>query len=243
MSAPTTTAPWTKAFAKATDAELSHLYDVVAQTAQAAKVAAERAINAAPTTTHPILDSRGRRTYKSYRSLDGGQSAVTIEQVRALADKDDRLVAALAALELATADAADALQAARDYDRTNYAGWQRFFLVPGGHIHASRACHSLKINTLIGWLPELSGETEAEAVAAHGAWLCTHCFPTAPVEWTDGRSAEDDKFCAGGGTWDYPRETARMGYCAGNYGVCSHCGEKITITSTGKMRKHQKPGA
>lgn len=67
------------------------------------------------------------------------------------------------------------------------APWNRFFLVPGGHIHSSQGCFTLRPTTQIGWLPQLSGLTEADAVAAHGTVLCSHCFPSAPVEWTVGK--------------------------------------------------------
>ena len=40
--------------------------------------------------------------------------------------------------------------------------------------------------TSFSWLPTLSGLSEADAVEAHGAILCTVCFPSAPVEWTGG---------------------------------------------------------
>lgn len=63
-------------------------------------------------------------------------------------------------------------------------GWSRFFMVHGGHIHATMGCSTCRATTLFGWLPQLSGLSEADAVAAHGATLCTKCFPTAPVEWT-----------------------------------------------------------
>jgi hypothetical protein len=64
--------------------------------------------------------------------------------------------------------------------------WSRFYLVPAGHIHSSMECHSCYPDTQYAWLPELSGDTEAEAVAAEGEILCTFCFPSAPVAWTEG---------------------------------------------------------
>lgn len=64
--------------------------------------------------------------------------------------------------------------------------WSRFYLVPAGHIHSSMFCHSCYPDTQYAWLPELSGDTEAEAVAAEGEILCTFCFPSAPVAWTEG---------------------------------------------------------
>lgn len=67
-----------------------------------------------------------------------------------------------------------------------YRGWSRFFMVPGGHIHASlscKTCNRLGRDTAFTWLPHLSGRTEAEAVAEFGPVLCTVCFPSAPLYW------------------------------------------------------------
>ena len=231
---------YTKAFAKESDTELARLIDISYKTAENVERAESRAIDYAPTTTHAIRNSRGQRTGRSYQSLDGGETRATLDQVRGIEAPSERLAEAIAACDAAVLANAAANKAVIDHDKANYRGWQRFFMVTGGHIHSSTGCHSLYPTTRIGWLPNLSGETEAEAVAAHGAMLCTFCFPTAPTEWTDGRKADDDQYCAGGGTWDYPRETARRGYCSGNYGVCTHCGDRVTISSTGKMRKHKK---
>lgn len=68
--------------------------------------------------------------------------------------------------------------------------WPRFFLVrnDGGHIHSSTRCSTCRWSTQFAWLPALSGDTEADAVAAHGAILCTVCYPSAPVEHTGGIS-------------------------------------------------------
>lgn len=69
-----------------------------------------------------------------------------------------------------------------------YTGWSRFFLVTSskGHIHSSMTCRTCRDTTRYGWLPELSGQSEAEAVEAHGPALCTVCYPSAPVEWQGG---------------------------------------------------------
>jgi hypothetical protein len=68
--------------------------------------------------------------------------------------------------------------------------WDRFFLVKNtnGHIHADMGCHTCHYDTRFAWLPELSGLTEAEAVEAYGEILCSVCFPSAPVAWTQGVS-------------------------------------------------------
>jgi len=65
-----------------------------------------------------------------------------------------------------------------------YTGWSRFFLVTSsqGHIHSSMRCSTCFNTTTYGWLPELSGKTEGEAVDELGPSLCTHCFAGAPSE-------------------------------------------------------------
>lgn len=124
--------------------------------------------------------------------------------------------------------------------------WTRFYVVQGGHIHSSMdcsTCNKMGKRTKFGWLPEMSGQSEDQALEAlvtesAKTILCTVCYPSAPVAWTVVRP--DANQCPGSGTFDYPRETARLGYYSGNYGVCNHCGERITVSSTGKMRKHKK---
>jgi hypothetical protein len=121
--------------------------------------------------------------------------------------------------------------------------WSRFFIVPGGHIHSSMECSTCNNGhepTRFGWLPQLSGKSEAEAVADQGSLLCTICFPSAPVEWTnfyeEKAAAKKAAQCPGSGTYDYDRETARR------YATCNHCGGWASVTTTGKMRAH-KPEA
>jgi hypothetical protein len=72
-------------------------------------------------------------------------------------------------------------------------GWSRFFIVtnPGGHIHRTAGygeapCSTCYPTTQYRWLPEISGLTEADAVAKIGPRLCSVCFPSAPVEHRDG---------------------------------------------------------
>ncbi|QFG09424.1 hypothetical protein I5H08_gp063 [Mycobacterium phage Yuna] len=214
---------YTKAEAKASDAILADLSEVVYEASSAVEA-----------TVAPVHRAAGDKM--DYRRRTPRWNMTFADALAAAAGSD-----AVAAYEVAL-DAHKAARAAVNaHEVANYKGWLRFFLVQGGHIHRSTGCSSLHMTTRIGWLPNLSGETEAEAVAEHGAMLCTKCFPSAPVEWTMGKAAPADQ-CPGSATWDYPRETARTGYCSGNYGVCSHCGERVTISSTGKMRKHKTPG-
>lgn len=82
-----------------------------------------------------------------------------------------------------------------------YTGWSRFFVVTSsaGHVHCSRSCHTCRPTTTYGWLPNLSGKSEAEAVAKLGPALCSVCFPTAPVAHQANKitKARAAKFAAG----------------------------------------------
>jgi hypothetical protein len=118
--------------------------------------------------------------------------------------------------------------------------WSRFFLVQnnGGHIHSSMHCSTCYPTTRFGWLPEFSGQTEAEAVAKHGAILCTVCYPSAPTEWTD---RHDDSVCSGSGAYfnsDLPHRGPH--FYSGNWATCEGCGERVTMVKSGKIRKHKK---
>lgn len=129
-------------------------------------------------------------------------------------------------------------------------GWSRFFIVAGGHIHASMDCSTCNNGatpTQFGWLPDLSGKTEADAVAAHGALLCTVCFPSAPTEWTNhyeaAEAAKKAANCSGSLTMNYDRTTARLGYFSGNWAICNECHEQVTVTASNKMRSHKAKAA
>ena len=64
------------------------------------------------------------------------------------------------------------------------APWPRFFpsiTESRPHIHASLHCRTLHPTTRMSWAPQLSGKTEAEAVAELDEALCSVCFPSAPV--------------------------------------------------------------
>lgn len=68
--------------------------------------------------------------------------------------------------------------------------WSRYWLVvsSSGHIHRScdcSTCNNGKEPTKFVLKPSLSGSTDADAVAALGAALCSHCFPDAPVHYRE----------------------------------------------------------
>lgn len=114
--------------------------------------------------------------------------------------------------------------------------WSRFFLVQGGHIHRSTSCSTCYPTTQFAWLPELSGLTEKDAVAAYGTRLCSVCFPTAPVEWTVGIAKPEG--CAGSGTYGAGRNGAKP-TAYDRYRVCETCGDYVAVTSSNKLRKHK----
>jgi hypothetical protein len=155
--------------------------------------------------------------------------AATFEEQAARLDRSVKVLRAEAAVFSARAD---------EIEGNEYTGWTRFFLVE--HIHNSRACHTLRPTTRIGWLPSVSGLTEAEAVKEHGATLCTVCFPSAPVELTTKQS--DPSVCAGSGKFVNRDLPNRMGFYTGNWATCEDCGERVTVPSNGvKLRKHKNP--
>lgn len=124
-------------------------------------------------------------------------------------------------------------------------GWSRFFLVSSnnGHIHSSMDCSTCRDTTQFSWLPQVSGKSEEDAVAAHGPMLCSVCFPSAPVEWTNYWEKEEQRkqaeSCPGSGTFDWVEGTTRFGYAAGNGGTCAHCNGYAAATASKKIRKHK----
>lgn len=132
-----------------------------------------------------------------------------------------------------------------DAHEENYTGWARFWCVPQGHIHRSRHCSTCNKNgkpTQFFLAHEVSGMDEEAAVKAQGPVLCTVCFPSAPLDWTNGleKAAEERKASkCQAGPYDYKDASApnRM-Y---RYATCNVCGGRPSLTSTGKMRSH-RPG-
>lgn len=70
--------------------------------------------------------------------------------------------------------------------------WNRYSVVPGGHIHTNwRDCHTLRDTTTVLWAYQASGDSVDEAIEVYGTVLCTHCYPDAPVEKTGGKTLTD----------------------------------------------------
>lgn len=120
-------------------------------------------------------------------------------------------------------------------------GWTRAYLVPDGHIHRATSCSSLHPTTIISWLPEQSGMDEDEIVAAAGVHACTICYPTAPVEALRAAEAAEkaEGECPGSRGYGHTgfRQTS---YKGSGRATCNHCGERVGVTTSGKMRAHPK---
>lgn len=112
-----------------------------------------------------------------------GRGFCTMDDARKALAKRDAIFA-----EIAANDAAIHQLSAK------YTGWSRFFVVTSspGHIHSSMYCSTCYDTTTYGWLPNLSGQTEAEAVAFGGSNLCTVCFPSAPSDYVGGKLSQAD---------------------------------------------------
>lgn len=183
-----------------------------------------------------------------------GETPVEIKTYAAARDRARKLVDELPKLLVAgqTAHAKLApLQAAEELLEGEYearGGWSRFFLVVSseGHVHSSMHCSTCTNRTQFRWMPDQSGLTMDEAIAAwdkrgSAEILCTVCFPNAPVARTEFQVP--DTQCPGSLTFHYDRATARLGYYSGNHATCNDCGQVITVTKSNKLRKHDKTPA
>lgn len=216
------------------DTELAALYGKLAK--------AEAHLAGAWQSVHYAAGDKRARQYGT-RPAWGMTPGQARTAAQAVADNDPTYRArgaeqALAALSLAEFDVAF-IHAEIAPLNAEYAAapWTRFFLVQGGHIHSSMRCSTCNNGataTTFGWLPALSGLTEADAVAAHGAILCTVCYPTAPVEWTNGREVEAAAKAAA-------RCPGTGKYVPGNrrYVRCPDCSATVARTPSGLTRAHK----
>lgn len=184
------------------------------------------------------------------RIADAGSKLARAEGIKDMRERDvanatkrgfniDARIADLAEADQAYREAKAEYKAQAAY----YGGWSRFFLVVGGHIHRDMhcsTCNNGRERTTFGWLTDMSGRTEADCVAEHGALLCTVCFPSAPVEWTNklelDAEAKRATMCDGSGL-----SPAKNAQPYANYQPCSVCGKHQRITSRGAVRAHKPP--
>ena len=133
-----------------------------------------------------------RQAYDRNRTWSG--SLVEAQEIaQVIADRTPVTYVEIQAAEALTAAAEAEVAAAHAFvtyteAEYEYDGWSRFFLVIGGHIHSSMACSTCYPTTEFGWLPNLSGLTETDAVEVYGSVLCSVCFPSAPVDQVGGKT-------------------------------------------------------
>jgi hypothetical protein len=128
-------------------------------------------------------------------------------------------------------------------------GWSRMHLClsDGGHVHTGRNCPSIGPSTPLRWLPEVSGMEWREAyqrvirdaTAGTEAIMCTKCYPDAPTEWTERQAPETE--CPGSRTDAYKHMTEGERRLYSKRGTCPECGQRISVTSAYKFRKHDRP--
>ena len=88
-------------------------------------------------------------------------------------------------LAQAHANLAQAREARNAADKwADHGRWNRFSVVPGGHIHTDLHCFTFRRTTDVRWAYPVSGDSVTEAIETYGEALCTHCFPEAPVAQT-----------------------------------------------------------
>jgi hypothetical protein len=103
--------------------------------------------------------------------------ATDADALKVLPEDDKRVVT----LNEALAKSQAAREAINAHEAT-YNGWNRYFLVPDGHVHRWTNCSTCYPTTRFAPLPVLSGHNDGEAVDMLGETLCTVCFPDAPVD-------------------------------------------------------------
>jgi hypothetical protein len=228
---------FTKEQAKASDQVLAELTDAY----WAASDAEDRALDSLHRSAGDKQVRYGRSTSWTM-SINEALDAAHAKLEEEFNPNRDAQVRTIERYEAARVATGIALEAKLKHDKIwdEHGRWSRFFLVQDGHIHARTSCQSLRPTTRVGWLPELSGESEEDAVKAHGAMLCTFCFPSAPVEWTRGKPA-DPSTCEGSGIYAGEYMTDKQKRLYSKYGTCPHCGEGVSVTSTMKFRKHKTP--
>ncbi len=239
-----TTQPLTSQTPAEIDAQLADLYGQYQAADEKLEAAlgslhykiGERPVRVVRSTGRKTWPTTDREAEEKARALAAAGTLKPWEQApmeATLAKVDEYRAAATAALA-----ATEPLQA----EYTRRGGWTRFHPVPGGHIHSGRGCHTLRITTDVRWMPEMSGQDEATALAnlgTAGHILCTVCFPSAPVQWTV--KPADPNTCKGSGKAAVANSQSRRGMNV--YATCTGCDTRQILTSYSGIRKHKAPKA
>lgn len=124
--------------------------------------------------------------------------------------------------------------------------WTRYFWVQGngGHGHRSEDCSTCnkgRNETRFGWHPELSGKTDADAIAVFKDRLCSVCFPDAPVAHKDALKPGQ---CKGSRQAPVDGTMRRFGPSRTGYGRCPVCPDGTdlrVLTAGGVLKAHAAP--
>lgn len=148
-----------------------------------------------------VTDSNAKRTVSLQSALDAIANYSLSESEKTYWDgRVTKVKAEIAKGEEVIAEYTPQLEKARGLEAECNAeyyrrkGWSRFWIVinSNGHIHSSMNCTTCFPTTQYGWLPNLSGSTNAEVVELAGMSACTICFPDAPVETRNRPSQIED---------------------------------------------------
>lgn len=222
------------------DTKLAELYGARAQHWDSVDKALE-------TIHRKIGDPKTRRGYSLSHQQARADAAQALEDGTVGRFHRDVLTNALAALaeHEAQVDALNAEIAPLDaeYDRRR---WTRYVVViaNGGHIHSGTRCQggTIRPTTKVTWQPALSGKSVANAVDQLGPTLCTLCFPSAPVKWTQGTpeaQAKADGTCTGSGKGYEPGTWKRNGPNGYGTATCTGCNTTRATTPAHRVKKHQ----
>jgi hypothetical protein len=179
---------------------------------------------------------------KLKREIIGDQDSNVVWKRRYAEQSRERLSALQEHLiELVAAEKAAADKLAEH--EKSYEDWARFWCVPNGHIHSSRSCstcNKMGKPTEFYLAHEVSGMDEEAAVKAQGPLLCTVCFPSAPLDWTNGldEAAKAKKAAQCDGSGKSPAKNNRP---YARYQPCSVCKTHQSVTSRGSIRAHKPP--
>ena len=146
--------------------------------ATARKIDTQLAELASVSHKHQRLISTAWATLKAYGCTDLERARVFATR-NVFGQRSQRIATAIETIEAETSKAWAIQAKMNKINEDHYTGWNRFFLVQ--HLHNTMYCSSFRRNTQLGWMPEISGLSEEEAVAEYGSDLCTKCFTTAPT--------------------------------------------------------------
>lgn len=188
MTATTAPATFTRTEAKQADQELYSAMLVVGDKQDRVK----RALDS----VHRTVGDSYRRQYDSRSGWKmSAAEATTAAADKAATDttyKGQEAARALENLAKAEAELTQARAEVKAADKWADNGrWNRYAVVPGGHIHNEMGCFTLRWDTDVRWAYPVSGDSVADAIEAYGTVLCSHCYPEAPVAQTIGKVAVD----------------------------------------------------